>query len=151
MQLPINQLATENSFLFLWATNSKDNKTKEPILKMSFDLLEHWGYTFYTMITRDKKTSPCPFGLFQIVTEYILFAYKGKCSFKKDKLGFMKNIFTEASSMHSVKPQFFYDRIVEMTDGKRLDIFSRQNRPDFDAWGNQVAYLSLNVKKNKLK
>ncbi len=147
MQLPINELGKENAFLFLWATNSKDKKTKEPILKMAFDLMEHWGYEFYTMITWDKKTGPCPFGPFQIVTEHILFGYKGKCSFKKDKLGYMKNIFTESAKAHSVKPQSFYDAIAEFTEGERLDIFSRQNREGYNGWGNEHGKLDIDTQK----
>lgn len=149
LQLPVDELGTENSFLFLWTTNSKDKKTGEPFLKTSFDLMEKWGYNFYTMITWDKKTGPCPFGPFQIVTEYVLFGYKGKCTFKKNKLGFMKNIFSESASAHSVKPQSFYDAIVEMTDGKRLDIFARQKREGFDGWGNEYGIIPINIKKPK--
>ena len=64
--MPINEWAKENCFLWLWVTNSKDKKTKEPILKMGFEILEHWGFTYYTTITWDKKTGPCPFGPYQI-------------------------------------------------------------------------------------
>jgi len=149
LDMPIDKLGTDNSFIFLWTTNSKDKKTGEPFLKTSFDLLEKWGYTFYTMITWNKNTGPCPFGPFQIVTEYVLFAYKGKCTFKKDKLEFMKNLFTESSSAHSVKPQSFYDSIKEMTDGERIDIFARQKRDGFDGWGNEYETVSLDVKKPK--
>lgn len=140
-QLPIKKLSTPNSFLFLWTTNSKDRITGEPFLKTSFDLLEHWGYEFYTMITWDKKTGPCPFGPFQIVTEYVLFGYRGKCIFKKDKMGFMQNIFRESTTAHSVKAQSFYDQIVEITDGERLDMFARQKRKGFDGWGREYGKL----------
>jgi len=152
LNMPIGEIGTENSFIFLWTTNSKDKKTGEPFLKTSFDLLEQWGYNFYTMITWDKKTGPCPFGPFQIATEYILFGYKGKCTFKKDKLGFMKNIFSESATAHSVKPQSFYDAISEMTDGERIDIFARQKREGFDGWGNEYETLTLDIKKpNRLQ
>ena len=147
LNMPIGELGKENSFIYLWTTNSKDKKTGEPFLKSSFDLLEEWGYNFYTMITWDKKTGPCPFGPFQIATEYVLFGYKGKCSFKKDKLGFMKNIFSESATAHSVKPQSFYDAIVEMTDGKRIDIFARQKRDGFDGWGNEYEKYDISIKK----
>ena len=36
---------------------------------MGFDLLNHWGFNYYTTITWDKKTGPCPFGPYQITTE----------------------------------------------------------------------------------
>lgn len=147
INMPIGKLGKENSFIFLWTTNSKDKKTGEPFLKTSFDLLEKWGYTFYTMITWDKKTGPCPFGPFQIVTEYILFGYKGKCKFKKEKLGFMKNIFTEPATAHSVKPQSFYNAIAEIIDGKRIDVFARQKREGFDGWGNEYGKYDVKIKK----
>ena len=147
--LPISNIAQGNSFIFLWATNSKDRKTGEPVLKMAFDLLDAWGFQFYTMITWDKKTGPCPFGPFQIVTEHVLFGYRGKCFFKRDKLGFMKNHFSEVASMHSVKPDSFYRAVAEITDGERIDIFSRQNREGFHSWGDEVGKLDLNVRKPK--
>lgn len=145
--LPIDKIGQDDSFLFLWATNSKDRKTGEPILKIAFELMEHWGYQFYTMITWDKKTGPCPFGPFQITTEYVLFGYKGKCKFKKDSLGISKNIFSETSTAHSVKPQSFYDLIAKMFDGPRIDIFARQIRPGYDGWGNQYGQIPIDIKK----
>jgi N6-adenosine-specific RNA methylase IME4 len=59
----------------------------------------------------------------------------------------MKNIFTESAIAHSVKPQSFYDSIVEMTDGNRIDIFARQVRNGFDGWGNEYGKLNLDIKK----
>ncbi|ORU93464.1 MAG: hypothetical protein A6F72_07055 [Cycloclasticus sp. symbiont of Poecilosclerida sp. N] len=45
---------------FLWTTNSKDRQTGEPFLNTSFNLLEQWGYKFYTMITWNKNTGYSP-------------------------------------------------------------------------------------------
>ncbi len=50
VDLPIRRWADKQAFLWLWATNSKDQKTGEPILKMAFDLMEAWGFVFYTML-----------------------------------------------------------------------------------------------------
>ena len=136
-QLPINEWADDTSFIFLWVTNSKDKKTKVPIIKMGFDLLDHWGFTYYTTITWDKKTGPCPFSPFQVSTEHILFGYKGKVQFNKDSMGKMKTCFTETTSAHSVKPNSFYENIDRYLDGKKLDVFARQTRPGFYGWGNE--------------
>lgn len=38
--LPIKDWADDDCFIWLWATNSKDKGTKEPILKSAFNLLE---------------------------------------------------------------------------------------------------------------
>lgn len=145
--LPVDQWADENCFLWLWATNSKDKKTKEPILKIAFELLEAWGFNFYTMITWDKRTGPCPFGPYQIVSEHILFAYKGTAKFKKESLGKLKTVFTESSTAHSVKPSNLYANICKYFDGPRLDVFARQVRPGFDGWGDEYSKFEEHVKR----
>lgn len=147
LELPVKDWAEDQSFIWLWATNSKDKKTGEPILKMAFDLMESWGFTFYTMITWDKKTGPCPFGPYQITTEHILFGYRGTVKFDKKSLGKMKTCFTESATAHSVKPDSFYQLINEYFDGQKLDVFARQVRDGFDGWGNEYGMLEVGVKK----
>lgn len=139
--LPIKEWADNQSFLWLWATNSKDKSTGEPILKMAFDLMEEWGFTFYTMITWNKKTGPCPFGPYQIVTEHILFGYKGKAYFEKEILGKFQTFFTDTPKFHSRKPDIFYESIKKYFKGRRLDVFARQKRDGFDGWGNEYGLL----------
>ena len=135
--VPIKEWSKKNSFIFLWVTNSKDKKTKEPIIKMGFDLLNHWGFTYFTTITWDKKTGPCPFSPFQVSTEHLLFGYKGKVKFNKKSLGKMKTCFTESSKKHSVKPEILYENIDKYFNGKKIDIFARQKRKGFDGWGDE--------------
>jgi len=147
LNLPVSSWADDNAFLWLWATNSKDKNTKEPILKAAFDLIDHWGFNFYTMITWNKKTGPCPFGPYQIITEHILFAYKGSAKFKKESLGKMQTLFTESSSAHSVKPANFYREIRQYFDGPRLDVFARQIRPGFDGIGDEYGKYEEDIKK----
>lgn len=145
--LPVDKWSKDPSFIFLWVTNSKDKKTKMPIIKMGFELLEYWGFTYYTTITWDKKTGPCPFSPFQVSTEHILFGYKGKVKFNKKSLGKMKTCFTESSSAHSVKPNSFYENIDKFFKGKKLDVFARQKRGGFDGWGDEYKKLDMISKK----
>lgn len=147
INLPVNDWADDQCFLWLWATNSKDKNTKEPILYTAFDLLKHWGFEFYTLITWNKKTGPCPFGPYQVVTEHLLFAYKGKAIFDRSVLGKMQTIFTETPTAHSVKPQSFYEQIAALFPGPRLDVFARQKRPGFDGWGNEYGKYDLEMKR----
>lgn len=141
LELPVEEVAEERSFLWLWATNSKDRDSGEPVLKMAFDLLENWGFTFYTMVTWNKRTGPCPFGPYQVTTEHVLFGYKGKASFPRASLGKLQTCFTETSTVHSAKPASFYRSIAAWFPEKRLDVFARQVRPGFDGWGNQYGML----------
>ena len=145
--LPIEKWSKDPSFIFLWVTNSKDKKTKMPIIKMGFELLDHWGFNYYTTITWDKKTGTCPFSPFQVSTEHLLFGYKGKVNFNKKSLGKMKTCFTESSSAHSVKPNSFYENIDRYFTGKKLDVFARQKRVGFDGWGDEYKKLDMISKK----
>ena len=137
LALPIGSWSHETAFLWLWTTNSKDRTTGEPFLRMSFDLMEAWGFTYYTMITWNKGTGPCPFGPYQITTEHILFGYKGKAVFEKETLGKLQTCFKQTPTEHSVKPQSFYTELATYFSGPRLDVFARQVRPGFDGWGDQ--------------
>ncbi|MDA7962885.1 MAG: MT-A70 family methyltransferase [Alphaproteobacteria bacterium] len=135
--VPVHDWARSNSFLWLWATNSKDKNTKRPVLSMAFELLEWWGFTFHTMITWNKKTGPCPFSPYQVVTEHVLFGWRGKAQFDPNRLGKMKTVFHETSTRHSVKPASFYEHIRQSFSGPRLDVFARQKHKGFDGWGNE--------------
>ena len=149
--IPVKQWAEDDSFIFLWVTNSKDKKTKEPIIKMGFDLLDAWGFTYYTTITWDKKTGPCPFSPFQVSTEHVLFGYKGKVKFNKESLGKMKTCFTESSISHSVKPESFYQNISKYFEGRKIDIFARHKREGFEGWGDEYDNKKFSPKRNSKK
>ena len=147
LQLPVPEWADDESLLWLWATNSKDRKTGEPILKTAFDLMAEWGFTFYTMITWNKRTGPCPFGPYQVTTEHVLFGYRGKAVFTRECLGKMQTCFTETPAVHSAKPDSFYRQIAKHFAGNRLDVFARQIREGFDGWGNEYGSLSVDSKR----
>ena len=114
---------------------------------MAFELMEEWGFTFYTMVTWNKRTGPCPFGPYQIVTEHILFGYRGKAVFDRNTLGKMQTIFTESPTIHSAKPNSFYQQISELFAGEKLDVFARQKRKGFDGWGNEYGRLEADQKR----
>ena len=114
MKLPIKKWSKTNCFIWLWVTNSKDKKTKEPIIKTGFDLLNHWGFSYYTTITWDKKTGPCPFGPYQITTEHILFGYKGTAKFEKECLGKMKTNLILIISLLGIALLFFISEIFSL-------------------------------------
>jgi len=57
MDIPLHEWVTENAYLWLWATNSRSRSTGKPIITHAFDLMEHWGFRYYTMITWDKRNA----------------------------------------------------------------------------------------------
>ncbi len=136
-KIPVEKWANKGCFVFLWVTNSKDKKTKKPIIQMGFELLEKWNLTYHTTLTWDKKTGPCPFGPFQITTEHLLFAYNQSASFPKESLGKLKTCFTEKSKKHSQKPDLIYEHINKHFSGKKIDVFAREKRVGFKGWGDE--------------
>ena len=137
-KVPIDTWASNDAHLWLWATNSRSRSSGKPILTQAFDLMEHWGFNYYTLVTWDKGTGPCPFGPYQITSEHCLFGYQGKAQFPKASLGKMKTAFRAPVTRHSEKPVVFYEDIARYFDEPRLDVFGRRRHPGFDAWGNQV-------------
>lgn len=139
--LPVEDWATTDAFLWLWATNSRSRSSDKPILIQAFDLMEHWGFRYYTTLTWDKATGPCPFGPYQITTEHCLFGYRGKCEFPSESLGKMKTLFSASSGRHSEKPSYLYRHISNHFDAPRLDVFARRRHHGFEPWGDQVESL----------
>lgn len=136
--VPVASWAADDAFIWLWATNSKSRSSGKPILVQAFDLLDSWGFSYYTTITWNKATGPCPFGPYQITTEHCLFGYRGKCVFPKGCLGKMKTTFDAPVTRHSEKPACLYRDILRYFDGPMLDVFARRRHSGFDAWGNEA-------------
>ena len=130
--------AAENAFLWLWATNGRSRSSGLPILQQAFDLMTHWGFRYYTVLTWDKGNGVCPFGPFQITTEHCLFGYRGKFETPKGSMGQSKTLFAERSRRHSQKPAVLYEYIRRHFPGPRLDVFARGGHLGFDSWGNEV-------------
>lgn len=136
--LPVDEWAAPEAYLWLWATNSRSRSSGRPILMQAFDLMEIWGFRYYTLLTWDKATGPCPFGPYQITTEHCLFGYRGKADFPKDSLGKMKTAFSASVRRHSEKPSELYESVQHYFEAPRLDIFARRQHPGFESWGDQV-------------
>ncbi len=137
INMPIPAWASDASYLWLWATNSRSRSTDQPIISLAFEAMAHWGFRYYTMLTWDKGTGPCPFGPYQITTEYVLFGYRGKAKFPRASLGKMKTLFSESSRGHSEKPGTLYRHIAQHFSGPRLDVFARSPHEGFDGWGDE--------------
>ena len=138
--VPIADWAAKNAYLWLWATNSRSRSSGQPILMQAFELMEGWGFRYYTTLTWTKATGPCPFGPYQITTEHCLFGYRGKARFPKMSLGKMKTAFEAPVTRHSEKPSVLYENVEKYFGAPRLDVFARRRHPGFEAWGNQVEW-----------
>jgi len=128
-QLSIFKLpAKENCHLFAWTT--------EKFLLMALRLLPEWGFRYVCTFVWHKNGGFQPVGLPQYNAEFVLYARKGSPQFIDTKD--FKLCFNAERGAHSEKPLYFYEMIRRVTDGRRLDIFSRKPIEGYDAWGNEL-------------
>ena len=130
--LPVGDLATKDSLLWLWATN--------PMLPEALDVMRAWGFKYKTAGHWSKKTKggKQSFGtgyIFRSCGEPYLIGTIGKPATTKAVRSVIEGVIRE----HSRKPEESYaaaERL--MPEAKRADLFSRQQRDGWDSWGNQT-------------
>lgn len=127
IELPVSNLAVDNSCLFLWTTHI--------FLPHAFDVLRAWGFKYQRTITWDKQNGMCLFG-FHHRTEFLLFGYKGKIEAFPSRIAFPTMIQAK-SSRHSEKPQIFRDYITPFGE-PRIELFARTKTDGWDVWGDEV-------------
>ena len=128
LALPVGDKADVDSHIYLWITNRS--------LPKGFSLLEAWGFRYITALTWVKPS----FGMgnyFRGQTEQILFGVKGSQFLKRKNAG---TVFyaPRGPNGHSSKPTEFYDFVESCSPGPYLEIFSRQNRDGWVAWGESA-------------
>jgi len=125
--LPVSQIASPDSVLFLWST--------VPLLPDALGVLKAWGFSYKTMITW-HKTGRLGLGYwFRGECEHLLVGIRGKVRPFRCQLP----NFVEAPAMkHSEKPPLFRQIVEQSTvnvPGKRLELFGVQLVDGWDAIG----------------
>ena len=134
--MPVNEIADDNSILFLWVTY--------PLLKEGIKTMEEWGFTYktcgFSWIKKNKKTDSLFWGLgywTRANNEICLLGTKGKP--KRVSKGVHQVVMSKIQK-HSQKPDIVKDRIVELCgDVPRIELFARQRTKGWDVWGNEVS------------
>jgi len=130
--LPVGHLAQRDCLMLLWATGA--------MLPQAFDCMKAWGFTYKSMMVWRKTT---PAGKVRMGTGYwarsmhepILIGSIGK----PPKFSAFPSIFDGVAREHSRKPDEFYALVEKHTAGlRRVDVFSRENRPGWTAFGNEI-------------
>jgi len=124
--LPISTLANPGGcHVYLWVTHK--------FLPTGLELFKLWGVKYQCVLTWVKPTGMTPYS-FQYNTEHVLFGRIG--NLKLDKNG-EKLSFAAPSERHSHKPVEFYNLVRKVSPEPRLDMFARDKKAGFDAWGNE--------------
>jgi N6-adenosine-specific RNA methylase IME4 len=135
--LPVAQLADPNCVLFLWAI--------DPLLPRALDLIQAWGFEYKTVgfywvkLNAAAKHDADYFTGMGFWTranpELCLLATRGKPVRKaKD----VRRLVVERRREHSRKPDCVRGRIERLVVGPYLELFSRETKLGWDAWGDQV-------------
>lgn len=133
--LPIDVLAAENCLCWLWCTN--------PMLRQGFDVLDAWGFEFRTAGHWVKRTThgKLAFGtgyLLRCAGEPFLIGVKGKVKTSRS----VRSVIEGKIRAHSQKPEEAYREAERlMPDARRVEVFSRMNRPGWRVWGDQTGTL----------
>jgi N6-adenosine-specific RNA methylase IME4 len=135
MALPVRALLKENGVVLLWTTGA--------MLAQAVAVMQAWGITFKTEIawrkvTRNGKVRMgCGFWA-RSMHEPILLGTVGK-----PRKITLPSCFDGIAREHSRKPDEFYQMITDRTPGlQRADLFARQKREGWEAWGDEVRRFS---------
>ena len=136
MSLPVQDVAAQQSHLYLWVPNA--------LLAEGLEVMRRWGFTYKSNLvwykTR-KDGGPDGRGVgfyFRNVTELILFGVRGKMR-TLDAGRRQVNIISSNKREHSRKPDEQYGLIESCSPGPYLELFCRHPQPGWVAWGNEIS------------
>lgn len=133
--LPVCNLVDreKGTVLFLWATT--------PMLEDAFWLMRAWGFTYKTTLYWEKIGGRLGMGHWfrGNVETCIVGITSGVRAFHCQ----LPNIIHAPPTKHSRKPDAFFDLVEPILDrdglSPRLELFAREPRSGWDAWGDEVA------------
>lgn len=128
--MPVRELADENATLWLWTTNTH--------LPVAFDVLAAWGFEYKTILTWVKDRMGTGEWL-RGQTEHCLLGARGKPVFLHGSDG---TALEAARREHSRKPEEFYALVERVCPGSRVELFARQQREGWRAFGNDTKLYS---------
>ena len=126
-EMPVVDIAADNSLLFLWTTNS--------FLREAFDVVTAWGFEYKTCITWKKDRWGLGYWAWG-QTEHCFLCARGKHTRITPPL--LPTIFEAKRTKHSKKPDAFRSVIEKFPYTPRVELFARQKTEGWDVWGNEV-------------
>ncbi len=123
--LDVEALADANAHLYLWTTNR--------YLRMAHSVAEAWGFKpSQTLVWCKSPQGIGPGGAFSNTTEFVLFCRRGHLAYQ-DRID--TTWWQWDRGPHSVKPAAFLDVVERVSPGPYVELFARQARLGWDAWG----------------
>lgn len=129
----VTKLCTPTHNFFVWTIDKSLFETEKMMLEL--------GYELHARFIWDKENGVAPAFTIRFTHEYLLWFYpKGKM-LKPDKQqrGKFTTVMRESATKHSKKPLCAYEMLETMFPGtKKLELFARNQRENWDCWGNEV-------------
>jgi N6-adenosine-specific RNA methylase IME4 len=119
--------------IFMW--------TIDKYLHESEQMMKELGYELHARMIWDKENGIAPAFTVRFAHEYLLWFYKkGNILMPcEEQRGKYTTILREMSTKHSKKPECAYQMLENMfPQAKKLELFARNERKDWDYWGNEV-------------
>jgi N6-adenosine-specific RNA methylase IME4 len=131
-RLPVAGLGKPDCLFLLWAT--------APLLDQCIDTGKAWGlkyksFTNWRKLTKNGKEGFGTGFIFRCASEPILAFTQGSPKTTRSTRTTFDGLLRE----HSRKPEEAYTMAEKLMPGaRRADVFSRQRRPGWDSWGNEL-------------
>lgn len=123
-------VAADNGVLFLWATN--------PMLLDGLRTLQAWGFTYVHHWIWDKEVAGTGYWG-RDRHELLLIGRRGDAVAPLPGTQ-PETVYRERKGRHSAKPDWFAEQIERLYPGiARIELFSRDPRPGWDAWGFEAS------------
>ena len=138
MALPVSEIAARDALLLLWVT--------VPFLPHGLETAKAWGFTYKSELMWNKDRPGTGFWA-RNRHEVVLICRRGKfpCRSKGENAPFPDSVIEGQQRQHSRKPDALHDMseaVPQWADrDARLEMFARETRPGWIAWGNQTTHF----------
>lgn len=132
--LPVSQLAMPDAACIMWAT--------APMLPQAIETLDAWGFRYKTAGAWAKQSSTgvkWAFGTGYIYRSAAEFYILGTIGKPKGLSRSIRNLIAAPVREHSRKPDQMHSDLEALFEGPRCELFAREGRSGWDAWGNQTS------------
>lgn len=135
MAMPVESIAAENALLFLWSTRKVFREGDAARVARA------WGFEPYAETIWGLRNPGMGSGSVGNDHEPVLIARRGnaKVAGVDGFVGvhFWRQLYVNGGKVHSAKPEAFLDFVEQISEGPRVELFSRRERMGWKSWGDQ--------------
>jgi len=127
----VKAICAPDSLVWFWVPNS--------LIESGLEVLAAWGFNMVTVMAWVKRSSPPTKGAVSPQHETLIVGMRGNGLPKAANEAPAPSVHEESISRHSAKPAWFAEQIERMyPHAAKLEMFSRQPRANWHAWGNEA-------------